>query len=139
MLQFSPEISAIKQQPGQGASAVPAPRKTLARSNYIRAEHGKGRVTNVEVAVRDGNSKVDRNARFLVRPALYISILVGAVLVASTYKLRVDGIFACPADGYTPDQYLAYCAAARYGDYEHGASWFVLEPSGLDIAARADA
>src|SRR5437879_10720763 len=25
--------------------------------------------------------------------------LVGAVLVASTYKLRIDGIFACPADG----------------------------------------
>ncbi len=118
---------------------MPAPRKTLARSNYIRAEHGKDRVTNVEVAVRDGNSKVDRNARFLVRPALYISILVGAVLVASTYKLRVDGIFACPADGYTPDQYLAYCAAARYGDYEHGAFWFGLEPSVLGIAARADA
>src|SRR5207244_8299560 len=108
---------------------MPAPRKTLAGSNYIRAEHGKDRVTNVEVAVRDGNSKVDRNARFLVRPALYISILVGAVLVASTYKLRIDGIFACPADGYTPDRYLAYCAAARYGDYEHGAFWFGVVPS----------
>ena len=33
---------------------------------------------------------------------------------------------------------MAYCHAAGYGDYEHGAFWFGLEPRAAAFAARAD-
>ncbi len=81
--------------------------------------------------------KMDGSPRFLARPALYISIVLGVVLAAYAYKLRTDGIFACSAEGYTSDRYLAYCHAKGYGDYEHGAFWFGLEPSTQDFARTA--
>src|SRR5947209_13572841 len=80
---------------------------------------------------------MDGSPRFLARPALYISIVLGVVLAAYAYKLRTDGIFACSAEGYTSDRYLAYCHAKGYGDYEHGAFWFALEPSTQDFARTA--
>jgi hypothetical protein len=72
------------------------------------------------------------------RPALYISIVLGFVLAAYAYKLRTDGIFACLADGYASDRYLAYCHAKGYGDYEHGAFWFGLEPSTRGAVSNAE-
>ena len=72
------------------------------------------------------------------RPTIYIMILLGAFVAASVYHLRVDNIFACPASGYTSDRYLAHCDAANYGDYEHGAYWFDLEPAAEMSAASAD-
>lgn len=93
---------------------------------------------DVELAVRD-NASSSRRAFSASRPVLYIAIILGVVLAAYAYKLRTDGIFACQADGYTPDRYLAYCGATGYGNYEHGAFWFGLEPSVLDAAAHADA
>ena len=67
---------------------------------------------------------------FSVRPVLYIIILVLSICSAYAYKLRTDGIFSCPADGYPSDRYLAYCNTVSYGDYDHGAFWFglVLRP-----------
>jgi hypothetical protein len=47
-------------------------------------------------------------------------------------------IFACQATGYTSDRYLSYCGATEYGDYEHGAFWFDLEPAAELSAAKAD-
>jgi hypothetical protein len=47
-------------------------------------------------------------------------------------------IFACQADGYTADRYLAACNATQYGDYEHGAFWFDLEPAAQNFAKNAD-
>lgn len=47
-------------------------------------------------------------------------------------------IFACPATGYTSDRYISYCGATNYGDYEHGAFWFDLEPVAEQSAAKAD-
>jgi len=93
-----------------------------------------------EVAVRDGISKVDSSARFVVRPALYIyiSIVLGVVLAAGFYKLRTEGIFACQAGGYSSDRYLSYCHISGYGDYEHGAFWFGLEPSIQDHVTGAE-
>lgn len=73
-----------------------------------------------------------------LRPALYISIVLGVVLAAYAYKLRTEGIFACLADGYASDRYLAYCNAKGYGDYEHGAFWFGLEPSTRDSVSNAE-
>jgi hypothetical protein len=65
-------------------------------------------------------------ARF--KPGLYITLVAVAALTAYGYTLRKDGIFSCPASGYGPDSYLAYCETDHYGDYDHGALWFDLEP-----------
>jgi hypothetical protein len=53
------------------------------------------------------------------------------------YSLRIQGIFACPASGYSSDQYIAYCQATSYGDYDYGAFWFDLEPAAAAAAAKA--
>lgn len=74
----------------------------------------------------------------VVRPALYVAIVLCSLLGAFAYKLRTDGIFACPASGYGSDQYLAYCQTNGYGDYDHGAFWFAMEPDAQRAAAQAD-
>jgi len=79
-----------------------------------------------------------RQGLFAGRPATYICVVLSAILVASVYKLRTDTIFACQADGYSTDRYIAYCNGTRYGDYEHGAFQFDLEPSAEDFARKAD-
>ena len=92
---------------------------------------------DVELAVRDRISS-NRNAFSASRPAVYVSIILGVVLAVYAYKLRTDGIFACQAEGYTSDRYLSYCHNSGYGDYEHGAFWFGLEPSIQNFAANAE-
>jgi hypothetical protein len=73
-----------------------------------------------------------------VRPQLYIIICVLVIVGAYGYKLRIEGIFACPADrGYSSNAYLAYCNVTSYGDYDHGAFWFGLEPEAKHSAADA--
>jgi hypothetical protein len=72
------------------------------------------------------------------RPTIYILILLGACVSSYLYKLRVDNIFSCQGSGYTSDTYLAYCDATSYGDYDHGAFWFDLEPAADSSAASAD-
>jgi hypothetical protein len=57
---------------------------------------------------------------------------------AFAFKLRTDGVFACPAGGYSPTAYLAYCNAGGYGDYDHGSFWLALEPDALAAARSAD-
>jgi hypothetical protein len=79
-----------------------------------------------------------RGVLFASRPAIYILIVVFAVVTAYAYKLRAVGIFSCQADGYTFDRYLAYCNGTDFGDYEHGALWFDLEPSAKKFASGAD-
>jgi hypothetical protein len=74
-----------------------------------------------------------------IRPTLYILIILAAALATCAYMVRVKGLFACRADGYSSDRYLDYCSAANYGDYEHGAFWFDLEPLAEDFATSADA
>jgi hypothetical protein len=80
----------------------------------------------------------ERGGFFASRPTIYICVILVAVLVAYGYKLRHDTIFSCQADGYNADRYLAYCNGARYGDYEHGAFQFDLEPSVQSFARNAD-
>jgi hypothetical protein len=79
-----------------------------------------------------------RDGLFTGRPTIYILILLGAFVATYLYKLRHDFIFACQANGYTLDSYLARCDAVNYGDYEHGAFWFGLEPAAETSAASAD-
>ena len=78
-------------------------------------------------------------ARFAaVRPAAYLLIILFSLLAALVYKMRTDGVFACPASGYGSGQYLAYCQTGGYGDYDHGAFWYGLEPEAQRAAAEAD-
>lgn len=74
---------------------------------------------------------------WLARPGLYAAVVALALAGTLIYKLRFDGIFACPADAYVANHYLADCQARSYGDYDHGALWFGLEPEALRAAAEA--
>jgi hypothetical protein len=65
-------------------------------------------------------------------------VVLAAALGAFGYHLRVEGIFACRADGYSLDRYLAYCNSVGYGEYDHGAFWFELEPEATESARRAE-
>jgi hypothetical protein len=75
---------------------------------------------------------------FTARPTIYILILLAAFAGSYLYTIRTNNIFACQASGYTLDKYLIYCEAKNYGDYEHGAFWFNLEPEAEISAAKAD-
>ena len=63
---------------------------------------------------------------------------MAALLGTSYYRLRTDSIFACPADGYSTAHYLIYCQSTGYGDFDHGAFWFNLEPDVTHSAKAAD-
>jgi hypothetical protein len=71
------------------------------------------------------------------RPGLYILLVLTVALGAGARSIRKYGIFSCSASGYSSDRYLAYCGAASYGDYEHGAFWLNLEPAATAAAANA--
>jgi hypothetical protein len=71
-------------------------------------------------------------------PIVYVSVVLAAVFASYGYWTRTRTIFACPADGYTADWYIAYCDAGNYGEYEHGAFWFDLEPLAWRRARDAD-
>ena len=71
------------------------------------------------------------------RSGLYITLVLAVTLVAGACGLRKYGIFGCSASGYTSDRYLSYCTATSYGDYDHGAIWFGLEPAASSAAANA--
>jgi hypothetical protein len=67
----------------------------------------------------------------------YSVVLATAVVVAAYFGLRNDGILACGASGYLPGRYLSHCEAESYGDYDHGAFWFNLEPDAVRAARQA--
>jgi hypothetical protein len=69
---------------------------------------------------------------------LYSLLVIAVALSAFLARFRIDGIFACSAQGYSSDRYLAYCNATLFGDYEHGAFWFGLEPQAAESASAAD-
>jgi hypothetical protein len=79
-----------------------------------------------------------RGALRVQRPAIYLCLILAVAAIVSAYKFRTESLFACPATLYSPDRYIAYCAGARYADYEHGAFEFRLEPAALDYAKNAD-
>jgi hypothetical protein len=69
-------------------------------------------------------------------PGLYVLILAAALAGSLVLKVRLRGVFACPAS-YGTTAYLSDCNAANYGDYDHGAFWFGLEPEAWRAAAQA--
>lgn len=72
------------------------------------------------------------------RPGLYALVVVCALIAALAFKLRTQGVFACPSAGVEGDYYLAYCNATGYGDYDRGAFRFALEPRIRERARNAD-
>jgi hypothetical protein len=89
-----------------------------------------------------GDASADRAAtaaRAPGRVALrYTLVLICALLAAAALKLRAQGVFACPATADGADRYLAYCNASGFGDFDHGAFWFALEPAARRHAEAAD-
>src|SRR5262245_20021748 len=75
---------------------------------------------------------------FVGRPVIYSCVILIAASIACVYQFRTKTLFACPADGYRADQYVAYCTGASYADYEHGAFEFGLEPTVRDHVRNAD-
>jgi hypothetical protein len=72
------------------------------------------------------------------RSGLYILAVLAAMIGAFVFHMREAGIFACPATAYGGNHYLGYCQGSAYGDYDHGAVWFGLEPGVREAAAAAD-
>jgi hypothetical protein len=79
-----------------------------------------------------------REGLFVSRATVYVAVMVLASLAAFAYQLRSQAIFACPANDYSADRYLAYCHGGNYGDYEHGAFYFNLEPSVENFVRNSD-
>jgi hypothetical protein len=88
---------------------------------------------HAEQAGRRGAARPSALAAF----AFFFSICL-VLIAAFSVNIRFNGIFACSADGYRTDHYLGYCQATAYGDYDHGAVWFNLEPGVVDAARQAD-
>ena len=82
-------------------------------------------------------SRVREAFAVAVNPRLYILLVVYSALGAGIYGIRTYGILGCQASGYNPDTYLGYCGATSYGDYDHGAMWFGLEPAASAAATNA--
>jgi len=68
--------------------------------------------------------------------ASYVVILLVVIAASLAVKVRLRGVFACPAS-YENIAYLSDCNAAGYGDYDHGAFWFELEPQTKRAASQA--
>lgn len=75
---------------------------------------------------------------FAGKPIIYICVVLAATLVGFAYELRSRSIFSCPANGYGSDRYIAYCNGSDYGDYDHGAIYFDLEPPAQHFIRNAD-
>ena len=75
-------------------------------------------------------------ALWSARPALYVAMVLVAAAATFAVKLRTTGVFACPS-AYGDIAYLSDCNASNYGDYDHGAFWFGLEPAARQAASRA--
>jgi hypothetical protein len=89
-------------------------------------------IATTDVPRRDRESFV-----LAARPGLYTLLVLAVALITGAYSLRKYGIFSCQASGYGSDGYLGYCGATSYGDYDHGAMWFGLEPAASASAANA--
>jgi hypothetical protein len=98
----------------------------------------KKRAYAMDIGALGLQSPRKKTALIANRPTIYTLTILVAVLMAFAYKLRNDDIFSCQANGYTSDRYLAYCNGIGYGDYEHGAFWFDLEPSVTKFLVNAD-
>lgn len=70
--------------------------------------------------------------------AFYTFALITVMVAAFALHMRENGIFSCPADRYGGDHYLGLCDSSAYGDFDHGAFWFGLEPEAIAAARNAE-
>ena len=89
-------------------------------------------ISKPQFATKPGSTEL-----FASKPSLYLLVLVISILCTFAYKVHTKSIFACPGNGYAAGQYLAYCNADAFGDYDRGAFWFDLEPTAQRGAANA--
>jgi hypothetical protein len=70
----------------------------------------------------------------------YVWILLCCAVPAALAGLfwPIVGITLCHGDRYSQQSYLAYCESTGYGDYEHAALWFDLEPEAVANLQRAE-
>ena len=127
----------ISSNPKREETSMKDARHSLEKVVVI-LEQGEAGSTTAELI--DPTDVPDRGlGRFVIaaRSGLYTLLVLAVVLGAGAYGLRKYGIFGCPASQYGSDGYLGYCGATSYGDYDHGAIWFGLEPAVNAAAASA--
>ena len=78
-----------------------------------------------------------REGLFANHWALYIGVVLLVALGSYAFWLKTRSIFACQAQGYSADRYLAYCGGGNYADFEHGAFYFNLEPPGAGLCPQS--
>lgn len=76
--------------------------------------------------------------RLVPGPRFYALALILVAYFAFVAHMRANGIFSCPAQLYRGEHYLGHCESTAYGDYDHGAFWFDLEPTIRHSARAAD-
>jgi hypothetical protein len=70
----------------------------------------------------------------------YVAIFAATAFVSAIVTplaIRTFDNFACRAQPHGPDDFLAYCRSLRYGDYEHGALYYGLEPKARESIRAA--
>ena len=73
--------------------------------------------------------------------AKYIVIFGVAAIFACVITSLVtytNVIRKCDRSGFSADRFLAYCDDLKFGDYEHGAYFYNLEPDAVENAKKAD-
>src|SRR5258708_16097987 len=78
-----------------------------------------------------------REGLFANHWALYIGVVLLVALGSYAYWLKTRSIFACQAQGYSADRYLAYCCGGDYADFRHRALYFNPQPPPLSPAPDA--
>lgn len=73
-----------------------------------------------------------------LRTFLVLFAIAGALLFVWTRTDLFPWIGPCSSEGYSEDHYLAYCEYGRYGDYEHGALLYNLEPEAIEQIKQAE-
>jgi len=68
----------------------------------------------------------------------YFAVIIASIFSGFVYGASRHGLFACQPANAEGNQFTSYCHASAYGDYDHGAFWFGLEPRAVSNASSAD-
>ncbi len=82
----------------------------------------------------------DDNTQFLryLKRFAFIFVVASAIIYVMARSDLFPWIGPCSAEGYSDDHYLAYCEYGRYGDFEHGALLYGMEPGVVDPVKKSD-
>src|SRR5882762_4419996 len=71
----------------------------------------------------------------------YVALFGAAALFAATICVVVLGTYNlgnCNRSGFGADRFLSYCETNTFGNYDHGASYYDLEPEAVENLKKAD-